>query len=1015
MKITGWVRRHVLGLDERPSPATRQFSGPMPIDHMFATLRGRSGTLSRREALQIPGVKKGRDLLCSIATLPLAERGPGNSVSRAPLLEQIDPNLANVVTLAMTIEDLLFDAVSWWLVIERGADNYPTKARRLAPGSVQTKPSQGATWPNPATTPGGVDPTATRVYVDGVEKDRRDVIRFDSPNPALNDVAAATFRAAADYRDAAALYAKNPQVSEYFSPGDNATELDEDAIREHLAAWLAARRRGGIGYVPAALKYNASTSPTAADMKLPELKQQAALETALCIGLDPETLGVSTTSRTYANAQDWRRDRINDVFSGYMLAITQRLSMGDLCRRGYVRTFDLDDYMRADPATRIAYYQGLREMGAIDVEYVQAEEGLPIVGEQGASPTGGTPASTPGPSPAPATGPADELAARRGRLVAFAAPSVRTFEFSTARFSVDTETRTIRGVALPYGEIASKYGLKFRFAPGSIEWDTANVGRVKFLDGHDYGKPIGKATGLNNTSSALEAVLKVGAGPERDALLADADEGIVDGLSVGVEFDEAADTVPDPDNPGVLLVRRATLNEVSLTAMPAFTGARVTRVAASRDNGGTMHTCPTCGGTLELGVAHVCAPAPAPAAPALTPEQFAAQFHAAFPGLFPAPAPADPGPAVVDPAGPAPAGAVTAVNEPLPYRFVRARPGRPARFLAGEHDFSTDVVKMIKSGDATGEHTAEGQRVMAFVAAQFDVDSADINEVTPEIQRPDMYVDQRDYRYVLWNAVNKGAPPNGIQPFRFPKFSSATGLVAAHTEGTEPTGGTIVTSSDTVTPTALSGKAYITREVWDMGGNPAVSGLIWNQMVRGYKEALEAATATFLGTLTAATDIALTTAAVDDALMDEWEQAVAGLQFIRGYDFDFFAVEQVLYKKFVGAEDSTGRPLAPRLNPMNSNSQSRSRFTTLDLAGVEGVPSWALPSTPGASNNSWLFDSTTIYGWATQPQRLEFEGASDDNTTVAPVAKIGIGIWGYKAFANTDIGGVRQVTYDSVT
>lgn len=1012
MKITGWVRRHVLGLDVEPSPATRQFSGPMPIDHMFASMRGLSGTLSRKEALSIPGVAKGRNLLCSTATLPLTERGPGNSSSRAPLLEQIDPNLANVVVLALTLEDLLFDAVSWWLVIERGADNYPTKARRLAPGSVQAKPPTGASWPNPATTPGGIDPTATRVYVDGVERDRRDVIRFDSPNPALNEVARETFRLAADYRDAAAMYARNPQVSEYFSPADGAVELDDDTIREHLSAWLSTRRRGGIGYVPAGLKYNESSAPTAADMKLPELKQQAALETALTMGLDPEVLGVPTTSRTYANAQDWRRDRINDVLAAYMLAITQRLSMPDLCRRGYVRTFDLDDYMKADPITRWTVYEKGIAMRAFGVEHVQAEEGLPVQGAVG-EPTGGTPSVTPGPSPAPAGDPADELAARRGRVASFAAPATRTFEFATARFSVDAATRTIHGVALPYGEIASKYGLKFRFAPGSLEWDAANLGRIKFLDSHDYDRrPIGVATDLKNTSSALEASLRVGKGPERDALLEDAVDGIIDGLSVGVEFDEAVDTVPDPDNPGVLLVRRADLKEVSLVAMPAFDGARVTRVAASRDNGGTMHKCPTCGATLELGVAHTCA-APAGAPVTLTAAQFAALFPNGMPGA-PAPAPADPGPAVVDPAGPAAPVAVAAVNEPLPYRFVRARPGRPAQFRASEHDFSTDVVNMIKCGDTSGEHTAEGKRVMGFIAAEFDVDSADINEVTPEIQRPDMYVDQRDYKYVLWNAVNKGAPPNGITPFRFPKFSSATGLVAAHVEGTEPTGGTLVTTSQVVAPDGLSGKAYITREVWDMGGNPAVSGLIWNQMVRGYKEALEAATATFIATLTAATDIALTTAAVDDALMDEWDQAVAGLQFVRGYDFDFFAVEQVLYKKFVAAEDSTGRPLAPRLNPMNSNSQSRSRFTTLDLSGVEGVPSWALPSTPGASNNSWLFDSSTMYGWATQPQRLEFEGASDDNATVAPVSKVGIGIWGYKAFANTDIGGVRQVTYDSV-
>ena len=35
-----------------------------------------------------------------------------------------------------------------------------------------------------------------------------------------------------------------------------------------------------------------------------------------------------------------------------------------------------------------------------------------------------------------------------------------------------------------------------------------------------------------------------------------------------------------------------------------------------------------------------------------------------------------------------------------------------------------------------------------------------------------MYVDQRDYKYPLTQALEKGAPPNGVQPFIFPKYSS---------------------------------------------------------------------------------------------------------------------------------------------------------------------------------------------------------------------------------------------------
>ena len=347
-------------------------------------------------------------------------------------------------------------------------------------------------------------------------------------------------------------------------------------------------------------------------------------------------------------------------------------------------------------------------------------------------------------------------------------------------------------------------------------------------------------------------------------------------------------------------------------------------------------------------------------------------------------------------------------HEELPYRFDRG-----GNFVTTEHVFSADLHEMARARDEFGVNTDAGKRVMALIRAAFDVDTADINELNPNIQRPDMYVDQRDYRTPLWNFVNKGAPPNGVQPFTFPKFSSASGLVGDHTEGTEPTSGTFVTTNQTVTPTALSGKASLTREVWDMGGNPAVSTLIWNQMQRGWREGLESATATFLNTLTAATDITLTTAAVNEALQADWDAALADLQFIRGYDFEALALEKVLYKAFVAAVDDVGRKLYAQINPQNANGTASRRFVTLDLGGVTGVPSWALPSTPGSANNSWLFDPAVVHGWATTPQRLEFPG-TDASGGYAPVAMVDIGLWGYKAFANSDIGGVRQVIYDSV-
>src|SRR5690606_22802781 len=103
---------------------------------------------------------------------------------------------------------------------------------------------------------------------------------------------------------------------------------------------------------------------------------------------------------------------------------------------------------------------------------------------------------------------------------------------------------------------------------------------------------------------------------------------------------------------------------------------------------------------------------------------------------------------------------VTFVRGALPYRFDRG-----GRCVPGDYEFSTDLRAMALAGDVYGNGTEAGRRVMGLLRATFDVVATDVDELNPAIQRPDLYVDQRDYRYPLWNFVNKGAPPNGIQPF----------------------------------------------------------------------------------------------------------------------------------------------------------------------------------------------------------------------------------------------------------
>lgn len=984
----------MLGLPDGPA---RKFDiGPRPIDQMFADLRGRGSSISRDEAMRVPGVKKGRDLLCSVATLPLVERGPSNEVIDNPLLRQIDPNVANVVTVAMLFEDLLFDRVAWWRVTARRFDGYPASAVRVEPWRVSLDPPPvGApTYPLPS----GIDPAAPHAFIDGKRVEARDLIRFDSPNPGLSQVAGDTFRLLRKYMQAAGMYAENPQPSEHFTPADGAEEHDDEEITEHVSNWRSARRRGATAYVPKWLKYVPGTSASAADMKLPELKQQATLETALVLGIDPEVLGVSTTSRTYANRTDWARDRINDTFAPYMLAITQRLSMGDVTRRGYTITFDLDDYLRADPITRVQYYQALRELGAVDVEYIQQEEGLPVVGAL-TPPTTGQPAATP--APAPVGG--DELAVRRARA-GFDGPPGRTFEFAGARgtFNVDAATRTISGAAVPWGGVASKYGFRFRFERGSIEWH-ADVGRVKMLQDHDFTRPVGRATSISDGDQTLDVAFKIGSGPARDAALADASDGIVDGLSVGVDFAmpgdpgfdaDNPDVIEDPQNPGVMLVRRATLREVSLTALPAFDDARVTAVQASNSNGGHMPPIAT--------PVPPATPAPAPAADTPTTLTLSADQRAALLALLGTPAPAAPvapapaGPTVIDPAGVQAAAAPATVTEPEPYRF-----DRKGNLVRGSHDFSTDLI----AGFA-GDQTALA-RATEFVSKTFDVVTGDVNELNPTRNRPDMFVDQRQYQYPVWDVINKGTLTD-ITPFTFPKWSSSSGLVGAHTEGTEPSSGTYVSTGQTVTPTALSGKAKLSRETWDQGGNPQVSNLIWNKMVQGWYEALEARAITLLDGVTP-TAIALTAGGgtTGQTLSAELEAAITALHFVRGgFRFNDGFAQVDLFKALAAAKDDDKRPLYPILGATNANGQSEPRLARINVAGVDFLPSWALAATGSVVASSYLFDRNDVHGWASTPSRLTLDQSE--------VANVYIGLWGYAATAISDLTGVREITYDPV-
>lgn len=350
------------------SVGSEQFSQeviPNPIDRAISVLApygsGLLPRVSREEALSVPEVMKARNMICNISTLPLVTYRKDWSVEDNRLFRQIDPAETNVWTLNRTVEDLFFREVAYWQVLERGADDYPTSARYIDFERVSENDEHGR-----------------RVLrIDGKVVPWREIIRFRSPNPALLDYAGRVIRQALDLDETAAKYARNPKPLDYFKSTDPMSDpFDDDGVRALLKKWRTWLKRYTTGYVPAGLEYVTVDQPTPAEMQLVEAQKQVAIRIANMTGLEPEDFGVAITSDTYQNSVDRRMDRINQVLAAYMQAVTQRLSMGDVTKNGYTVAFDLDDYLRADPKTRMEVQVGYKAAGVISAEEIRTDERL---------------------------------------------------------------------------------------------------------------------------------------------------------------------------------------------------------------------------------------------------------------------------------------------------------------------------------------------------------------------------------------------------------------------------------------------------------------------------------------------------------------------------------------------------------------------------------------------------------------------------------------------------------------
>lgn len=553
-------------------------------------------------------------------------------------------------------------------------------------------------------------------------------------------------------------------------------------------------------------------------------------------------------------------------------------------------------------------------------------------------------------------------------------PAYRLDADGAVAFQVDRESRVIRGLLVPYGRTARSQGRLFQFSQGSLTW--SDPSRVKLWIMHDPTRAVGHAFELDDRPDGLFGAFKVARGAAGDEALTMAEDRVWDGFSIGLG--QGGDYRPIG---GVLHAVKVPIMETSLTPAPSFEDARVHDVAASavhapgKDH--RMTTTATDAPTTDAPTTD-----PAPTFTQAQADGFSQTIRDAIAAGF-----SDlRNPQGDPPAGPAVVSAGEGVvRDELPYRFDG---------IPGAHCFTDDIRAAHFSGDSEAR-----ARLDSFMDAAFAVTVSNAAALNPNQNRPELYVPNTTYTRPLWDLVSTGTLTDKT-PFVVPKFSSASGLVGDHSEGVEPTPGAFAATAQTITPTALSGKVEINREVWDQGGSPQADGIIWAEMMNGYFEAIEAKIAAALQGV-ATTELNLGSA-VDGPLQAALTGYLAGLQFVRGGNrFTAFAADSKLFGALVGAVDASDRPLFPVVAPANAQGSASGAFDRVAIGSQEVRAAWALAQL--SSTRSFNFVPGSVWAWASAPKRFTFEYQTKS---------VDMAVWGYVGTAVLRESDVKPVDYD---
>ena len=332
--------------------------------------------VGRTEAMSVPALARCRNLLAgTIGAIPLElyKKSTNEELGSPAWLEQPSYSQPRSVTIAWTVDSLLFYGQAFWKVVEVYAeDGRPSRFEWIANHRVTATLDSTNTFVKSYAVDGETLP------MDGLGS----LVTFQSLSDGILNTGVSTIRAAIDVQKAATIAASTPMATGYIK--NTGADLDPKEVQGLLASWKNARQNRSTAYLTSTLEYNpVSFSPK--DMMYSDAIFNLATECARLCNVPAYYVSADqNNSMTYANVQDERKQFLTLSLQPFITAIEDRLSMDDITARGNVVKFDIDkNFLRTDAMQELAVIEKLLSLNLITPEQAMEMTDLTPNGNNG--------------------------------------------------------------------------------------------------------------------------------------------------------------------------------------------------------------------------------------------------------------------------------------------------------------------------------------------------------------------------------------------------------------------------------------------------------------------------------------------------------------------------------------------------------------------------------------------------------------------------------------------------------